>query len=222
MGLAGIAGSLTNENFKIKLSGNFLFNPVFLLLSGLSALVVFYFMVYIMSGELLTPRANNLILVYFLLIVLASCYSYGLRFDSEKIIIYRISRNSAVQLFLIFLIITSSFMNSTLVNAFTSVIHGKIMKQRKNAIAASIQDNRHSVVLRPYAEDFDSLSKKMAPSFLQKPLKRRISGYTNWMNYQDPLADTAGYIHYYAEYNNMDTINYNGIDYIRIGLLKKK
>ena len=44
--------------------------------------------------------------------------------------------------------------------------------------------------------------------------------YPDWMHFQDPVQDTALYIHYYAEYQHIDTIWFRGLDYERIGLTK--
>ena len=43
-----------------------------------------------------------------------------------------------------------------------------------------------------------------------------------WMHFQDPVQDTALYIHYYAEFHHIDTIWYSGTAYERIGLLNKE
>jgi hypothetical protein len=46
--------------------------------------------------------------------------------------------------------------------------------------------------------------------------------YPDWMHFQDPVQDTALYIHYYAEYHHIDTIWFLGTDYERIGLMTKE
>ena len=194
--------------------------PALLVAALFFALLFFYFMIYLFSGELLAPRAHNLIIAFAFSILVFSGWVYGLRLKNLSSGIADFSRLPLFPILLILVMISSPFTHEIIYNAFTGVMYDKVMHGRYLAIEDAKQNGRHSVVLYPYSEDFAKQGKKTLPSFLQGVLKKKIMNYPDWMHFQDPVQDTALYIHYYAEYHHIDTIWFQGKHYERIGLMQ--
>jgi hypothetical protein len=222
MSLAVVAGFHTNDPVKKKLTGRILFAPRLIFPLLCAVVFFFYFMIYLFSGELLAPRAQNLIMTFVFSFLLVCSYSYGLGLDNSFTVVEKFYQNSAFQLLIIIAFISSSFMHETIYNAFTGIIYNRVMKDRTVAIHSAHYKNRQSVVLRPYSEDFAGQGKKMLPPFVYNIMKKKLMNYPDWMHFQDPVQDTALYIHYYAEYHHIDTIWFLGMDYERIGLMVKE
>jgi hypothetical protein len=153
-------------------------------------------------------------------VLLFCCYSYGLTLKNSDSVFTHSSLRPVFPFFLILVMISSPFAHETIYNAFTGVIYDRVMRERNIAIQDAKQEGRNSVVLYPYSEDFVKQGKKILPPLLQDILKKKITNYPDWMHFQDPVQDTALYIHYYAEYYHIDTIWFRGTDYERIGLTK--
>jgi hypothetical protein len=214
------AGIHTRESVKMKLTGKMLMAPGLLFVVLFIAVLFFYFAIYLFSGELLAPRAHNLIMAFVFSVLIFCCYSYGLLLKNFDSGIADSPLLPILPLFLILVMVSSSFAHETIYNAFTGIMYDRVMHERTHAIQDAKQDGRNSVVLYPYSEDFARQGKKILPPFLQDVLKKKIMNYPDWMHFQDPVQDTALYIHYYAEYQHIDTIWFRGLDYERIGLMK--
>jgi hypothetical protein len=214
------AGMHTRESIKIKLTGNLLMNPLTIFALLFVTVLFFYFAIYLFSGELLAPRAQNLIMAFVFCVLIFCCFAYGLaqkNFLTGVIDFYRLP---VLSFFLILVMISSPFAHETVYNAFTGIMYDRVMHERILALNHSNRDGLHSVVLHPYSEDFAIQGKKILPPFLQNVLRKKMMNYPDWMHFQDPVQDTALYIHYYAEYHHIDTIRFRGVDYERIGLTK--
>jgi hypothetical protein len=217
---AVFAGIYSRESVKRKWTGTVWMNPGLLFLALFIAVIFFYFAIYLFSGELLAPRAHNLIIAFVFSILVCCCYFFGLQQIDSGSVYSSLAQLPFLPLFLILVMVSSSFAHETIYNAFTGIMYNKVMQERIVAIEEARKDGRHAVELHPYAEDFARQGQKILPTFLQQALKKKIANYPDWMHFQDPVQDTALYIHYYAEYHHIDTIRYLGTDYPRIGLLQ--
>lgn len=220
MVLAGFAGSLTKESIRSRLAGSFFFNPLVLLLCIFLGVSVFYFLIYIFSGELLPPRANDLFLFYIFFFLLIVCFAYAVRSGKRDAFIHDLCRQDAGKLFVFLIFITSPLFYRGIQNVVVGFIYKEVMEKREQEITVARQKGVHKVVLHPYEEDFGVVSGKILPLSLRVEFSRRVDKYPGFIFYQDPLADTGLYIHYYAEYHHIDTIHYLGLDYMRIGLME--
>lgn len=195
-------------------------NPGLLFVMLSIALLFFYFAIYLFSGELLAPRAHNLIMSFVFSVLICGCYFYGLQQSITEAGFANLAHLPFIRLFFILIMVSSSFAHETIYNAFTGILYNRVMHERITAIQDAKKDGRHSVELYPYSEDFARQGKRILPPFLQDGLRKKIANYPDWMHFQDPVQDTALYIHYYAEYHHIDTIRYHGVDYPRIGLMQ--
>lgn len=218
--VAVFAGMHTREFIRSKCNGKILMSPGFLFLTLFIAVLFFYFAIYLFSGELLAPRAQNLIMAFVFSILLFCCYAYGLLQKNADSRFANLSHLPGLPLFLILVMVSSPFAHETIYNAFTGIMYNRVMHERAFAIQQAKTKGRNSVELFPYSEDFAKQGKKTLPPFLLDVLKKKIANYPDWMHFQDPVQDTALYIHYYAEYHHIDTIWFRGVDYERIGLMK--
>jgi hypothetical protein len=221
MATAIFAGFHTKESIKEKISGKILLDPLLIFTVLFAAVLFFYFMIYLFSGELLAPRAHNLTMAFAFSVILFCFYSYGLQVKKPFSAKENFSRYGIAPLFLLLVMISSLFMRETLYNAFTGIVYNRVMQERDSAIQSARRENRHSVVMYPYSQQFASQGKKILPPFIYGILRKKMMNYPDWMHFQDPVQDTALYIHYYAEYHHIDTIRFQGVDYERIGLMIK-
>jgi hypothetical protein len=219
MALSFIAGTVTVDPIKRILSGKILFRPIVIILLLALFLLSFYFMISIFSGEMLAPRANNLIIAFSFSVTLLACYSYGFQ-NNVKFNLEYLFNCTAIRLLILLIIAGSLFVHFTVYNSFTGLIYHKVMKSRIDAIQQALRNGRERVVLHSYSEDFARQSKILLPAEFYPAFKKIIKENDDWMHFQDPVADTNLYIHYYAEYHQIDTIHYLGKDYERIGLIK--
>ncbi len=223
------------------LAGSIFFNPKIIASIILAAVFVFYFLVYVFSAELLPPRANNLLLCFVFFFLLAVCYSYGIRVRTRRgsglVLVRSLSGQAIVRVFVFLLLITNSLLFTALQNVVSGSVYKRVMSNREKEIGDAKRAGNHRVMLNRYEKDFDSIGAKTLPGFLrgrfagmdgaegQGGRKGQAGGkwsdHPELIHYQDPLADTGLYIHYYAEYHHIDTISYGGIDYPRIGLMEK-
>ncbi len=221
MALAGYAGLATREDIRARLSGSFFFNPLVILLFLVTGLAFFYFIVYIFSGELLPPRANDLMLFYILLFMLIASYAYALRSGGSAVFMRDLFGRDQVKGLVLLIFISSRLFYGGLQSLVVGYIYKGVMEKRKREMAATVQKGMHKVVLHSYGDDFNTVSGMLLPSSLSSHFSRGEGKYPQLIFYQDPLADTGLYIHYYAEYHHIDTISYGGADYERIGLMIK-
>jgi small basic protein len=219
------------------LAGSIFFSPKTIALFILVTVYGLYFLVYVFSAELLPPRANNLLLCFVFFFLLAVCYSSGIREGirqrSGVALMQSLSGHAIMRVFVFLLLITSSLLSTALQNVVSGSVYKRVMSNREKEIGDAKMAGIHRVVMNRYEADFDSIGAKTLPGFFRGRFAgmggRRFSGegggkwsdHPELIHYQDPLADTGLYIHYYAEYHHIDTINYGGVDYQRIGLMEK-
>ena len=211
MVVAGVGGSLTKEGLRERLAASRYFRPVLLVLLPLSGVAVFYFLIYIFSGELLPPRANNLLLFYVFFFFLAACFGYGLKSERGAGSVLWLAGEPAVRLFVFVLFITSPLFYRGMRDIAVGFVYKKVLDNRANEFALARERGDHRVVLHPYAEDFRVESGKFLPALLRDRIGEGNAKYPGYVYYQDPLADTGQYIHYYAQFQLIDTIHYGGM-----------
>jgi hypothetical protein len=219
---AVFAGCFTKEPIKKKIAERILLDPGILFPLICAAILFFYFMIYLFSGEMLAPRAQNLIMAFAFPVLLLCCYSYGLQLNNSFSAFEKFYNSGAVRLLLLFVLISSTFLHETIYNAVTGIIYNRVMKERTNSIQTALRNDRHSVVMHPYSDDFTDQVKRILPTSFNTIIRKKLMNYPDWMHFQDPVQDTALYIHYYAEYHHIDTIWFRGSDYKRIGLMLKE
>ncbi|HEY4109426.1 hypothetical protein [Puia sp.] len=220
--LAGTAGSITRTDIRKRLAGSKWFHPLVCLAPAVPGVAAFYFLIYVFSGELLAPRANGTLELFVLLFLLAACYSWGTRVGETEVLRLVVRREPLVLAFGLLLFIGSGLLSQGVGDLGAGIIYRGILEQRKADIQAAKNRGEHRVVLRSYSTDYSEAVKRRAPGFVQKSLIRRGAAYPRLSFYQDPLADTGLYIHYYAEYYGIDTIDYEGHAYGRVGLIQRQ
>ena len=94
------------------------------------------------------------------------------------------------------------------------------MDKRENEIADARDKGKHTVTLSSYAEDYAAVLQGLPKTV--KQLAGKAGMYPSFIFYSDPLADTALYIHFYAGYEGIDSINYLGRRYGKAGMEKSE
>ncbi len=222
MAMAGYAGSITALPIRKKLAGSKVFQPWLFLVAIPCVVAFFYFMIYIFSGQILPGRAKDLLLFYLFFLLLAAAFLYGARSGFGPRPAPDLYKHPVVKLLVLAVFLVTPLSRVLIENIFSGYLYDKVMEKRAAVIAAGRESGRHTVVLAPYAEDRNAVLRDL---WVPKPVKQlfaREDGYPSLILYSDPLADTALYIHYYAEYQGIDSICYLGRSYGRVGLEKSE
>jgi hypothetical protein len=179
----------------------------------------FYFIIYFLSGELLPPRANNLMNFYVLLFLIITSFFSGVRvaiFNWSSLKQYR----NIVGVGIIVIFLTNDLFTAEVKNIFTGYFYHKVMRAREASIENAKENGRNSVLFASYETDFDKYMNTAGTGKFAKQFIDKLEKYPVLIHYLDPVSDTSLYIHYYAEYKKIDTIEYQGTKFIRTGLLK--
>ena len=222
MVLAGYAGSMTALPIRNKLAGSRVFRPWLFLAAVPCVVAFFYFLIYLFSGEILPGRAKDLLLFYLFFLLLAAAFLYGVRSGFGLRLAPDIHKQPVVKLLVLAVFVVTPLSGAIVENIFSGYLYVKVMEKREAAIAASRESGRHTVVLAPYAEDRDAVLRELRAPKPVKEFFARGDGYPSLILYKDPLADTALYIHFYADYQGIDSIGYLGRSYGRTGLEKSE
>lgn len=220
--LAATAGVGTRPELRARLAGSRWLHPLVCLGLASAGTGCFFFLIYAFSGERLPPRANGMIELIGFLFLLAACYSWGTRLvraDALKLIV---QRDPMILLFGLLLFTGSQLPRQAVGDLFVAVIYRRIMEQRSERIEGAKMQGARSVGLNPYSRDFRAAADRAIPGLARESLLRGGALYPGLIFYQDPLADTGLYIHYFAEFKGIDTIRYEGRAYERIGLTPNK
>ena len=193
--------------------------PFYAFIFCITVAFLFYFLIYFLSGELLPPRANNLMAFYILSFILLTAFLLGTKYADTTFLprVRKMPFIAGTGLLVVFF--TSTIFTDSIQNIFTGYIYNKIMNERETSIKQALQSGQNLVVLLPYETDFKKYAEKKDP-FTRKIIEK-LGMYPRLIHYFDPVADTSFYIHYYAAYKNIDTIEYYGIKYARTGFLNQ-
>jgi len=220
--LAATAGVVTRPELRARLAGSRWLHPLVCLGLALAGTGCFFFLIYTFSGERLPPRANGMIELIVFLFLLAACYSWGTRLERTVALKLIVQGDPMILLFGLLLFIGSQLPRQAAGDLFVAVIYRRIAEQRTERIEGAKVAGARSVVLNSYSKDFQLTADRVIPVFARGSLAREGAMYPGLIFYQDPLADTGLYIHYFAEYKGIDTIWYEGRAYERIGLTPNK
>ncbi|MEO7922344.1 MAG: DUF6056 family protein [Chitinophagaceae bacterium] len=191
---------------------------IYFFLGALLVSFFFYFLIYFLSGELLPPRANSLVGFYVLIFLLLAVFFAGSRIGLISWDGYKHIRNVGGIAVIVIFLVNPIFAN-VLQNIFTGYLYHQTMMAREALIEAAKSDGEKMAKLEPYEM---AVRERIENGSLGKLVNRfagRLNKYPRLIHYMDPLADTSLYIHYYAEYRHIDSINYAGKMYKRIGLI---
>jgi hypothetical protein len=216
--IAWVAGqyAITDVKRTILRSG---IKPYHALLFCIMVAFLFYFIINFLSGELLPPRANNLMAFYVLTFVLVAAFLAGILYAGPMFSgeMKKLAAISGTGLLIIFF--TSPLFFTSIENVFTGYIYNEIMNEREVAIKTALQSGKNSVVILPYETDFKKQAERTG-NFTRKFIDK-LDKYPRLIYYFDPVADTSFYIHYYAAYKNIDTIEFQGSKFRKMGFSKE-
>lgn len=220
--LSATMGVLTRIEWRARLAASRWLHPLVGIVLALAGTGCFYFFIYFFSGELLPPRANGMIEWMVFLFGMAAACSWGARLAATDTLQGILRSDPLIILFGLLLFLGSQLPPKAAEDLFTGVVYRRIMEQRTERINEAKRRGERNVPLNSYQRDYQEMVDRVAPSFVRRSLIRRGALYPSLIFYQDPLADTALYIHYFAEFNGIDTIWYEGRPYDRVGLMQNK
>lgn len=213
MAIAWIAGHYASTGTK-KIILNTGVGPGWVLFFTVLMSYLFYFTINFLSGELLPPRANNLMAFYVLIFILIAFFLTGIQcsvplFPEEKNI-----TTVVAGLGLIIIFFSSPIFINSIENVFTGYFYNKVMKGRETSIAKALQKGKKTVEILSYEKEYEVLIQKNGNK--ASKLFDKLEKYPEYIFYLDPVADTGFYIYYYAAYKNIDTIQFEGKKYPKL------
>ena len=220
--LAATAGVTTRMELRARLAVSRWLHPFVGLGLALAGTGCFFFLIYIFSGERLPPRANGMIELMVFLFLLVASYSWGTRLEGTDALKLIIRRDPIILMFGLLLFVGNPLPRQAVGDLLSGVFYRSVMEKRSERIQEAKMRGARSVVLNPYSRDFSEIAARRSPFFADRSLTRRGVLYPSLIFYQDPLADTGLYIHYFAEFKGIDTLWYEGRAYERIGLTPNK
>jgi len=213
--VAGSAGAITRTEVRTRLAGSYWFRPWVCVIPALPGVYFFYFLIYLVSGEVMPPRANRLLQFFIFFFLLVAAFAYGIRHRPDAGLLYKLYDGPVVRLLVMVVFVGSPFFFRTVEDLGLGWVYSRVMEKRQQEIAGARA--RGKVVLNPYEKDFETVALPVLPKSVKDRLFRKSPKYPFNIFYMDPLADT-GQISYYAQYYGIDTINYLGCDHVRVGL----